>query len=153
MPTSGKGICTRRDATGPELQRCYLDEILIKARTKASDGNHEYPAWSVIRCIYAGTLNAPRILIDLYTYYGPANWIAHSASRKTYLSNFFSTWPYHFWATGYTRKNYLPIQQELANIMSVHRIQLLATGLFWRRVAKKDTSSRVMQARTMQMCV
>lgn len=61
-----------------------LDVILIKCRSKASDGHNWFPVGPAVRYIYEGTPEssaARRLLVDLYTYYGHAEWLTQWANK------------------------------------------------------------------------
>jgi hypothetical protein len=61
-----------------------LDAILAKSRSKASDGQSWFPVGPAIRYIYEGTPEssaARRLLVDLYTYHGHAEWLTQWANK------------------------------------------------------------------------
>jgi hypothetical protein len=61
-----------------------LDAILIKSRSKASDGRNWFPVGPAIRYIYEGTPEtsaARRLLVDLYTYHGHGEWLTEWANQ------------------------------------------------------------------------
>ncbi|PNP57774.1 hypothetical protein THARTR1_01932 [Trichoderma harzianum] len=61
-----------------------LDAILIKTRSKASDGQSWIPFGSTIRHIYEGTPEssaARRLFVDLYTYHGHGDWLTNWANK------------------------------------------------------------------------
>lgn len=61
-----------------------LDAILIKSRTRASDGQTWFPVGPAIRYIYDGTPEssaARRLLVDLYTYNAHADWLTQWANK------------------------------------------------------------------------
>ncbi|PNP41617.1 hypothetical protein TGAMA5MH_06546 [Trichoderma gamsii] len=61
-----------------------LDAILVKSRSKASDGQNWFPVGPAIRYIYEGTPEssaARRLLVDLYTYHGYADWLTQWANK------------------------------------------------------------------------
>lgn len=61
-----------------------LDAILIKARSKTSDGRSWSPIGPAIRYIYEGTPEssaARRLMVDLYTYHGQGDWLTKWASK------------------------------------------------------------------------
>ncbi|KAM0459399.1 hypothetical protein ACHAPV_005586 [Trichoderma viride] len=66
------------------FKNAVLDAILIKSRSKASDGHRWFPVGPAIRCIYEGTLEssaARRLLVDMYTYHGYGEWLTQWASK------------------------------------------------------------------------
>lgn len=61
-----------------------LDAILVKSRSNASDGRKWFPVGPAIRYIYEGTPEssaARRLLVDLYTYHGHAEWLTQWANQ------------------------------------------------------------------------
>ncbi|KAK1249986.1 hypothetical protein MKX08_009989 [Trichoderma sp. CBMAI-0020] len=68
-----------------------LDAILIKSRSKASDGRTWFPVGPAIRCIYEGTpasSAARRLLVDLYTYHGCGDWLTKWANKDDLSKEF-----------------------------------------------------------------
>ncbi|KAL7912615.1 hypothetical protein GGI35DRAFT_256867 [Trichoderma velutinum] len=62
-----------------------LDVILIKSRSKASDGRSWFPVGPAIRFIYEGTPEtsaARRLLVDLYTYHGQGEWLTQWSDQE-----------------------------------------------------------------------
>nr|WNZ75802.1 hypothetical protein [Trichoderma harzianum] len=67
-----------------DFKDAVLDVILIKTRSKASDGQTWFPIGPVIRYIYEGTPEssaARRLLVDLYTYHGHGDWLKKWAAK------------------------------------------------------------------------
>lgn len=67
-----------------DFKDTVLDAILIKSRSKASDGQTWFPVGPAIRYIYDGTPEssaARRLLVDLYTYNGRAEWLTQWANK------------------------------------------------------------------------
>lgn len=61
-----------------------LDAMLIKSRSKVSDGRTWFPGGPAIRYIYEGTPEssaARRLLVDLYTYHGHGDWLKGWADK------------------------------------------------------------------------
>ncbi|KAM0244828.1 hypothetical protein ACHAQJ_010712 [Trichoderma viride] len=61
-----------------------LDAIMIKSRSKASDGRCWYPIGPAIRYIYEGTPEssaARRLLVDMYTYQGRGEWLTEWVNK------------------------------------------------------------------------
>lgn len=61
-----------------------LDAILIKSRSRASDGGCWFPVGPVVPCIYDGTTEssaARRLLVDLYTDHGHGDWLIKYGSQ------------------------------------------------------------------------
>lgn len=68
-----------------------LDAILIKSRSKVSDGQTWFPIGAPIRYIYEGSPEssaARRLLVDLYAYHGKAEWLTHWENKDDWPKQF-----------------------------------------------------------------